>query len=72
MGEKIRIPLSVLRRSFIYKLNKLINESGLEPYVLEAILKDSYERMAVETERQYQRELVTYNESLQDNEDKGE
>ena len=72
MGEKIMIPLSVLRRSFIYKLNKLINESGLEPYVLEAILKDSYERMAVETERQYQRELAAYNKSLQDDEDKGE
>jgi hypothetical protein len=28
--------------------------------------------MAVETERQYQRELAAYNKSLQDNEDKGE
>lgn len=72
MGEKIRIPLSVLRKSFIYKLNELINESGLQPYMLESILKDAYERMAVETERQYQRELAVYNESLQDNEDKGE
>lgn len=72
MGEKIRIPLSVLRKSFIYKLDNLINESGLQPYMLESILKDAYERMAVETERQYQRELAAYNESLQDNEDKGE
>ena len=72
MGEKIRIPLSVLRKSFIYKLNELINESGLEPYMLESILKDAYERMAVETERQYKRELAAYNKSLQDNEDKGE
>ena len=72
MGEKIRIPLSVLRKSFIYKLNTLINESGLQPYMLESILKDAYERMAVETERQYKRELAAYNKSLQDNEDKGE
>ena len=72
MGEKIRIPLSVLRKSFIYKLNELINESGLQPYMLESILKDAYERMAVETERQYKRELAAYNKSLQDNEDKGE
>lgn len=72
MCEKIRIPLSVLRKSFIYKLNELINESGLEPYMIESILKDAYERMAVETERQYQRELAVYNKSLQDNEDKGE
>jgi len=72
MGEKIRIPLSVLRKNFIYKLNDLINGSGLEPYMLESILKDAYERMAVETERQYQRELASYNKSLQDNEDKGE
>lgn len=72
MGEKIRIPLSVLRKNFILKLNTLINESGLEPYMIESILKDAYERMAVETERQYQRELAAYNKSLQDNEDKGE
>ncbi len=72
MDERIIIPLSVLRKSFIHKLNELINNSGLEPYMLESILKDAYERMAVETERQYQRELAVYNKSLQDNEDKGE
>lgn len=72
MDERIIIPLSVLRKSFIQKLNELINNSGLEPYMLESILKDAYERMAVETERQYQRELAAYNKSLRDNEDKGE
>lgn len=72
MNERIIIPLSVLRKSFIQKLNELINNSGLEPYMLESILKDAYERMAVETERQYQRELAAYNKSLRDNEDKGE
>ena len=72
MNERIIIPLSVLRKSFIQKLNELINNSGLEPYMLESILKDAYERMAVETERQYKRELAAYNKSLQDNEGKGE
>ncbi len=72
MEKRVMIPLSVLRKNFILKLNTLINESGLEPYMIESILKDSYERMAVETERQYQRELAAYNKSLQDNEDKGE
>lgn len=72
MEKRVMIPLSVLRKNFILKLNTLINESSLEPYMLESILKDAYERMAVETERQYQRELAAYNKSLQDNEDKGE
>ena len=40
MNERIRSPLSVLRKSFIQKLNELINNSGLEPYMLESIFKD--------------------------------
>ena len=72
MEKRVMIPLSVLRKNFILKLNTLINESGLQPYMIESILQDAYERMAVETERQYQRELAAYNKSLQDNEDKGE
>lgn len=66
MERKTSIPFSVLRRDFISKLNTLINKSGLEPYMLESILKDAYERMAVETEKQYQRELAIYNKSIQD------
>lgn len=72
MSERVNIPFSVLRKDFILKLNALINKSGLEPYMLESILKDAYERMSVETERQYQRELAIYNKSLQESEDKGE
>lgn len=69
MSKRVNIPFSVLRKNFISNLNNLINNSGLEPYMLESILKDSYERMAVETERQYQRELAIYNKSLEDNKD---
>lgn len=66
MGTRNNIPFSILRRDFINNLNNLINNSGLEPYMLESILKDSYERMAVATEQQYQRELTIYQKSLQD------
>lgn len=66
MGTRKNIPFSILRRDFINNLNNLINNSGLEPYMLESILKDSYERMAVATEQQYQRELMIYQKSLQD------
>lgn len=69
MNKKLNIPLSVLRKDFIIKLNELINNSGLEPYMLESILKDSYERMAVATEQQYQRELRIYQESLKEDEE---
>lgn len=69
MSKRVNIPFSVLRKNFISNLNNLINNSGLEPYMLESILKDSYERMAVETERQYKRELAIYNKSLEDNKD---
>ena len=69
MSKRVNVPFSVLRKNFIVNLNNLITNSGLEPYMLESILKDSYERMAVETERQYQRELAIYNKSLEDSKD---
>lgn len=64
MSERKMIPLSVLRKDFIIKLNNLIDNSGLEPYTLESILKDAYSRMAVATEQQYKRELQIYQDSL--------
>lgn len=70
MGEIRSIPLSVLRMQFIENLNALISNSGLEPYMLEAILKSAYERAAVATTQQYKRELKIYEDSLKDN--KGE
>lgn len=70
MDRKVKIPFSVLRRIFINELNELINNCGLEPYMIESILKDAYERMAVMTEQQYKRELAIYQQSIKDDESK--
>ena len=61
MTEK---PISILRMEFANSLVRLINDSGLPPYVVEPILKD----VAVETGRlikeQFEKDNAEYQRAL--------
>lgn len=57
-------PISVKRVEFINELVKLVNESGLPPFVLEPILKDVHISMQMEMEKMYLAEKQQYEEQM--------
>lgn len=64
MDNGIVKPTSILRYEFIQKLTELINNSKLPPYVVEAVLKDSYNDVVALTQKQLKLDLQSYNEAV--------
>lgn len=56
-------PISVARVEFINSITRLISESGLQPYVLEPILRDVANDIKILTQKQYQEDLKKYQDS---------
>lgn len=56
-------PMSVARHEFIESLTKLINESGLPPFVIEPILGDFHSDIRLLAQQQYELDLENYNKS---------
>ena len=64
MHNKVIKPMSVARSEFIQSLTKLINDSELPPFVVEAILKDLYADVRALTQRQLELDTKSYLEAL--------
>ena len=57
-------PVSVARVELIENIAKTINESKLPPYILIPIMEDFLRQAQNATKRQYEAELVMWQESL--------
>lgn len=57
-------PMSIVRKEFMDNLSKLVNESGLSPYILEPIVAELLNAIHINMETQYQQESAQYEESL--------
>ena len=57
-------PMSVKRVEFINELVKLVNESGIPPFVLEPILKDAHASIQMEANKMYLAEKQQYEEQM--------
>ncbi len=53
-------PLTVTRYEFISALAKLINNSGLPPFILESILKDFYSDVKLLAQKNLEEDLKRY------------
>lgn len=64
MRNNVMKPMSVARSEFIQSITKLINDSALPPFVIEAILKDLYADVHTLTQRQLELETKAYLEAM--------
>lgn len=62
--EKFLKPMTVARQEFIKGLADLINNSMLPPFVIEDVLKDTYNKMAVLSKQQLENDTKSYYEAL--------
>lgn len=69
-AEQIMKPMSVARAEFINSLTDLINNSMLPPFIIEPILKDTYNDIHMVAQRQYEADVKRYNEELKKHEQK--
>lgn len=60
-------PITIIREEFIIDLKNLINDSGLPAFILEPILKDTYNRIKIVEQQQLENDKKRYQEML-DNE----
>ena len=63
-SEQIMKPMSVARREFINNLTDLINNSMLPPFIIEDVLKDTYNKMCIISKQQLDQDLKRYNEAM--------
>lgn len=57
-------PISVARNEFINNLTDLINNSMLPPFVIEDVLKDTYNKILLVAKQQLEEDTKRYNESV--------
>lgn len=65
MNDNLNKPITVVRAEFISNLTKLINESKLPLFVVEPILKDVYLEVRDTSQKQYEHDLMSYNQLKQ-------
>lgn len=63
-GDQIMKPMSVARHEFIKNLTELINTCMLPPFVIEDILKDTYNKICILSKQQLENDTRSYNESI--------
>lgn len=71
MNDNLNKPITVVRAEFISNLTNLINESKLPLFIVEPILKDVYLEVKSVAQKQYEHDLLSYNQlkQKQSNED---
>lgn len=69
MRSKVMKPMSVARSEFIQSLTRLINDSQLPPFVIEAVLKDMYNDVRALSQRQLEMDMKNYREALSQEKD---
>jgi hypothetical protein len=65
MNDNLNKPISIVRAEFISDLTNLINQSSLPLFVIEPILKDIYIEVKNVMQKQYEQDLLIYNQSKQ-------
>ena len=63
-GDQIMKPMSIARNEFISNLTELINKSMLPPFVIEDVLKDTYNKILLVSKQQLEEDTKRYNESI--------
>lgn len=66
MNENINKPITIVRAEFISNLANLINTSGLPPFIVEPILKDVYIEVKQAAQKQYEMDVVKYEQLKND------
>lgn len=64
-SDQIMKPMSVARNEFISNLTSLINNSMLPPFVIEDVLKDTYNKILLVSKQQLEEDTKRYNESVE-------
>ena len=64
-SEPILKPMSVARNEFISDLTDLINKSMLPPFVVEEVLKDTYNKICIISQKQLENDMKSYQEALE-------
>lgn len=64
MDKPVTKPLSVARSEFITGLTDLINNSMLPPFVIEDVLKDTYNKVCVISKKQLDDDIANYRAAL--------
>lgn len=60
MNENLSKPITIVRAEFISNLANLINTSTLHPFIIEPILKDVYFEVKNAAQKQYEMDVVKY------------
>ena len=63
MNDILSKPITIVRAEFISNLTNLINNSGLSPFIIEPILKDIYLEVKGLSQKQYEVDVMKYEES---------
>lgn len=58
--EQIIKPMSIARHEFIGNLTDLINSSMLPPFVIEDILRDTYNKISILSKQQLEEDMKRY------------
>ena len=69
--EMIMKPMSVARDDFIASLSGLIKNSMLPPFILETILRDTYNEIHILSQRQLEIDRENYAKQMKDSEKSG-
>lgn len=64
-NESILKPMSVARHEFINDLTDLINASMLPPFVIEDVLKDTYNKICCVSKKQLESDMKQYQEAVE-------
>lgn len=63
--EPILKPMSVARNDFINDLTDLINKCMLPPFVIEEVLKDTYNQIVMISKKQLENDMKNYQDALE-------
>lgn len=69
MENKKQKPLSLLIEEARENITNAINDTGLNPVLLEPIIKELYNEIRILKEKQYQMDLEQYQNDLDENHD---
>ncbi len=64
-GKQILKPMSVARNEFIGELTDLINSCMLPPFVIEDVLKDTYNKISVISKQQLAEDTKRYQAEME-------
>lgn len=64
-NEPILKPMSVARSEFISNLTDLINSCMLPPFVIEDVLKDTYNKISIISKQQLAEDTKKYQEAME-------